>query len=826
MKNLIVILTLTLLSVQASFAEKVKSPEEYLGYELGTQFTYHHDVVAYFRYVASVSDNVQLQQYGKTYEGRPLIAAFISSTENLNKLEQLRTDNLKKIGLIDGEATDSKVPFIWLNYNIHGNEACGTEASMKTLYTLITDGYEGSDSWLDQSVIIVDPCANPDGKALYTNRYRRAQSSPQNVDPNAIEHYQGWPSARANHYMFDLNRDWLWQIQIENESRLALYNQYMPQIHGDFHEMGTSSTYFFAPGATPWHDAITPWQRKFHTLTGDEASKTFNKKNKLYFTKESFDLLSPYYGDTWPLYNGSIGFTFEQGGSGYAGLGIDRDQIDTLTLAERIDGHFLATMALINVSCNNREELLSQYYSYFKSENSTPTYRSYLIKDSEDKASIKDMLALLDKNQIKYSYSEGGKYQGYNYSTGKVESFSANDKDIVIDTDQPQHNLIRVIFEPKTALEDSMTYDLTAWAVPYVYNLNAFAVKTKVAKTDYKKEDKEAISLSSDSYAYISDWKSFDNARYIAELYKKGVNIRYSSRPFTIEGDKFGRGAVIVTKYDNQKIADLEAIVSSAANCCSVKITETSTGLVSSGRDLGSNSSILQKKVKIAMVGGSSVSSAISGQMQFLFEQELKYPLTIIDSKNLAYADLSKYDIIIAPAGGATTDAVIKYAKEGGKVIAFTSAIRAFAKDGSTKLSKSIKPATAETKSSDPLLSYEAKQRASLSRRSAGGIYKVTLDTTHPYAYGMPTSWFIPKREYTQYPFIKDGGYNIGYIKDEQPLSGFVGADYLKKAPNTLVIGAERVGQGEVIYITEDIYIRGFWKSSRLLLSNMIFHNN
>ena len=88
----------------------------------------------------------------------------------------------------------------------------------------------------------------------------------------------------------------------------------MPHVHADFHEMGPESTFFFAPGADPWHEVITPWQHEFHKLMGTGNAALFDEKSRLYFTKENFDLFYPSYGDTWPLFNGAMGFTFEQGG--------------------------------------------------------------------------------------------------------------------------------------------------------------------------------------------------------------------------------------------------------------------------------------------------------------------------------------------------------------------------------------------------------------------------------------------------------------------------------------------------------------------------------
>lgn len=114
------------------------NPEEFLGYKIGTQFSRHADVVNYFKSVAASSDWVTYQEYGKTNERRPLTYAVVSTPENLANLEEIRQNNLKNAGLIEGSATPDKT-IVWLSYNVHGNEASSTEAAMETVYKLITE---------------------------------------------------------------------------------------------------------------------------------------------------------------------------------------------------------------------------------------------------------------------------------------------------------------------------------------------------------------------------------------------------------------------------------------------------------------------------------------------------------------------------------------------------------------------------------------------------------------------------------------------------------------------------------------------------------------
>ena len=144
MKNLPLIFLISLLSYNSTYSQEVKSPSEFLGYELGTQFSRHSQVLDYFKYVSSeLSNQVVLEKYGETNERRPLYVSYISSAENIKNIENIRLNNLKHAGIIDGDGdTSDNKAIVWLSYNVHGNESSSTEAAMKTLYKLVTDNNE------------------------------------------------------------------------------------------------------------------------------------------------------------------------------------------------------------------------------------------------------------------------------------------------------------------------------------------------------------------------------------------------------------------------------------------------------------------------------------------------------------------------------------------------------------------------------------------------------------------------------------------------------------------------------------------------------------
>lgn len=839
MKKIFLPILISCLFVLKIDGQAIKSPDEFLGYELGTQFTFHHKAVEYFKYVADSSPLAEYMSYGYSYEGRSLGVCFISTEKNLKNLEEYRKNNLIKSGFLKGQFTGKQIPFIWLSYNVHGNESAGMEAAIKTLYTLVTQSYAGVKEWLESCIIVIDPCQNPDGRDLYANRYKTSQSNSLNPNGDAWEHNQGWPWARSNHYFFDLNRDWTWQTQIESQQRLALYNQYMPHVHADFHEMGAESTFFFAPGADPWHEVITAWQHQFHKLMGDGNAKLFDEKFKLYFTKESFDLFCPSYGDTWPLFNGAMGFTYEQAGGGGSGLAYKLETDDTLTLKDRIDGHFLASMATIKVSYENMDKLISEFNKFYEDGEKKPgfEYKSIIIKGTNERAEIESLFQLLDRNQIRYTCAGniGKKFKGFDYLNNKEGEVTIEKGDILISSFQPQSHFIKVLFETDSKATDSLSYDLTAWAIPYSYNLKAYALTEQVSpdggKIEFEKITNEAPINK--PYAYAVDFKGFNEIKLMAYLYKKDLKLRYSLKPFIIDETRFNRGSIIIARGDNKHLGDkFDSQVIEAANACQVKLHPTTTGLVQSGKDFGSGYSPLMKRPAVGLFCGEGLSSGSTGELWYYFERELNYPVTLINTDYAEETDLTKYDVLILISGNYSKlkDTILDYVKRGGKVIALESAASVFAGEKSTALFKAIEARSAEQKatekkdrSDDPALlrKFEGERRYMLSERSAGSIYRVKLDDTNPYVFGMGSEWFILKNS-QGYPFLSSG-YNIGYILEKEPVSGFAGFKYKDKIKNTMVIGSERIGSGEIIYITDNPYFRAFWKSGRILIGNLLF---
>ena len=808
-----------------ALGQELQSPSEFLGYELGTQFTRHHRVVDYYQHVADARSNqVLLEQYGETNERRPLITVTLSSEANMQQLGAIREAHL---GALEGQGSEGPA-IVWLSYNVHGNESVSTEASMQTLYDLLTS----RSSYLENTVVIMDPCINPDGRDRYVNWYNQFKNTPYQADPNSKEHHEGWLSGRSNHYMFDLNRDWAWLTQKESRERLVAYNRWMPHVHVDFHEQGVDAPYYFAPAAEPYHEVVTEFQRRFQDTIGRNHARYFDANGWFYFTREVFDLFYPSYGDTYPTYNGAIGMTYEQGGSGRAGLGIRTSIGDTLTLKDRIAHHLTTGLSTVEVASRHAGELGSEFRKFYSNPKNFK-YKSYVLRGDRDKLAA--LRELLDQHQVRTGTARGGTVRGFNYQTGSNGSIQAGSDALVVSTNQPKGTLVKVLFEPDARLSDSLTYDITAWSLPYAYGLEAIASENLVAADVPGAMDTPSTPLTgADAFGYVTDWDSMDDARFLASLLKDGFRVRRATQPFQLEGRNWAAGALIITSGDNRHVADFKTKLEFLRSRHGRNLTAVGTGKVDAGKDFGSRYVEVVKDVRVAVLSGEPTSTLNFGEIWHFFEQQLHYPLTVLDTDYFDRVDLDAYDVLVLPDGRGyrrfLNENRVKGLKEwvagGGRLIAMGGALDALGGEAGF----SIEPKKPEETQEEPageadLLSYEAGQRERIKGAITGAIFKTRVDPTHPMAFGYGDSYFSLKLGSSSYELLGSG--NVSYLTGQpEPVAGFAGSNALKRLPNSLVFGVENHGRGQVVYMVDNPLFRGFWENGKLFFANALFMGN
>jgi hypothetical protein len=793
------------------------TPESYFGYKLGTQFTPQYQVVNYYNALqASFAANIKIEKYGKTNENRDLILVYIGTAENIAKLEQIKSEHKK-----GGSA--EKISIVWLSYNVHGNEASGTEAAMQTAYDLITKNQD----YLKNTMVIMDPCLNPDGRDRYVNWYYQLKTKKANPNPDAAEHNEPWPGGRPNHYFFDLNRDWAWLTQIESQQRIKKFNEWLPHVHVDFHEQGINEPYYFAPAAEPYHEVITDWQREFQKGMGKNNAKYFDEKGWQYFTSKEFDLLYPSYGDTYPTFCGAIGMTYEQAGNGRAGSAIITRDGDTLTLEERVEHHIVTGISTVEYSSKMTDKLILEYQKFVKQKKFK--FKSYVLEGKYEQ--LTRLAELLTKHDIQFSYLPiGQKIKGYEFDTRKSGVITTGNVSLVVNLNQTKGTLAHVLLEPETKVADSLTYDITSWTLPYAYGLKAYGVENEMSVSDFQPAMSPAVELSSSVYAYLAPWEGMNSVHFLNQALSEGIVVRKHAKGFEQGNKKYPAGSLIILKSENSN--DLALKLQKLASSYQINITQTMSGLVDKGSDFGYSDVEIISKPKIALLIGDQTNSLNTGEIWHFLENEMNVPITLISASSISSSDLNEFSILFVPEGYYESNpSISSWIEDGGKVIAFGSSIEslgvsvglsAVTKEEEDSSEEQVGKSSKSKKEKKEEVSYSDAERSGLSTNVIGAIYRCKLDQTHPLCYGIE-NYYTLRTSSDSFNKLENGFSPVSIAQSSDHLNGFVGYKAKPLQANSMVAGIQSKGSGQIILFTDNPIFRGFWENGKMLVANAIY---
>jgi len=811
--QLVCLLALTHLGESPQLSAQISSPQEYFSHELGEQFLYHHDIASYFQHCADRSDRMELVRYGETYQGRPLLHAVITSGKDPDGVEKRRMAHLETA--LSGKSGSDVV--VWLSYGVHGNEAGASNTAPYALYELLTM----DPALLEGMIIIVDPCLNPDGYSRYTHWYRDRANQTPNPKVEAVEHHEPAPTGRVNHYRHDLNRDWAWLTQTESRHRIKAYRQWMPHIHVDVHEQGHNSPYYFAPAAIPYHEYITQWQSDFQHTIGKQNAEVFDKEGWLYFTQEVFDLLYPSYGDTYPTFRGAIGMTYEQAGHSMAGLAINMENGRTLRLSDRIKHHRGSTIETVKTAAKHRTELLDQWSKFYNAA-APGKFQSYLLRD-DGSEKLLDLLSLLDAHGIKYGHpTKTSSTRMTSYTDGKETTVNISESDVIISVDQQDKVLLQVLMDPTTSIEDSLTYDITAWSLPRAFGVEAYASSTPVGQDTYTPR-RSANELQDNAYAYLLPWNSLADARFLAAVQAAGLRVRVSQGEFTADGRDYKRGTLLILRGENDDVANYEEIVRREATKHSVDIYSVQTGWTEKGPDLGSGQMSYIRDAKIAVLTGDGISSYSHGEVWHLLEQELGEDVTVMKTSQISSHVLHDYTCLILPSGRYSSISedqwshIRSWVSQGGKLIGIGGAYRSMSTLSGFDMDDG------DDEEEEPRdIRFADQERDYLRSSIPGAIFATRMDDTHPLSYGIGSTYYSLVTGSAGVP-RQDGAWNVTKWSRSDALFGFAGSKAIDLMDGKSLHLAQRIGGGQVIYLTDNPLFRSFWYEGKLLVCNAIY---
>lgn len=830
----------------------IPSPKDVLEYELGEAFTGYAHIVSYYKSLAEASPRVIYNEYGKTYEGRPLINLVISSEENIENIDQLQETHLQLLDASPSEAqaiVDNQPVFTSFSYNIHGNEASSSEAAMQVAYRMAAATDAETLDVLKNSVIVMYICINPDGRDRYVYWYKSMKriKTPA-AEPKDLEHFEGWPGGRTNHYWFDLNRDWIWGVHPESRGHIAEYQNWMPQVHVDYHEQGYNSNYFTMPGTTPRNKLLPDSYESWSKVFGDANIAQFDKHQINYFTRDAFDFFYPGYGSSWPSVMGAIGMLTEQGGHSAGGRIVETNDGYHLTLRQRIFDHYTTSIATIKASADNKSALLKYSHQAWKSSNSKTSTKAYFFSDQDMYAN--EVVNVLKRNGVKVYQAENN-FQlsaAKDYRTGRIGKKSLPAGTFIVPTNQSRALFINSIMERNMSIEDSVMYDMATWSAPIAYNLDAWSTNGS-----YAVDQKEVTEMVSNAgrvinagagYAYVIDWSQRDAPKALSKLWNKGYHVRSASEPFSDGSQTFPAGSLILLKGRNREnAATIDADIQHVANETGVEIVGFNSGRMQTGMDLASSTNVPIKQPRVAMMVDPPFSSYTGGQIYFLFDWVTELPIerirtTALEQTSLPKqgfrfggADLKDYDVLILPGGGSTLKTLFgekqqeqlkAWVQNGGTLIATESAAGFLTKENSKITEVEMKKSPKDSSDALHYLKYTDREDYFGKRNIPGSAINAKIDITNPLAFGLKENLYSLKFGNGALK-PSDKFQTVGYYEKNPSnmlVAGYASKENLDHLAGQAFAGVATMGEGKIVYLVDNTQYRMFWLGPSRMMQN------
>ncbi len=859
----------------ATLDSRIPTPEQFLGYAIGTYYTRHDEVVAYFRELARLSDRVHVQTIGKTYEQREQIIVTITSPANYGRLEQIREEHLNQVDPARPVLTTNSPLVIDLGYGVHGNETSSTEASLLAGYYLAASQDAEVQHWLNEAVIFIDPSLNPDGRDRAANWHNQYHSFPPVGDPVDKEHVEGWPMGRTNHYFTDLNRDWLNLVQVESRNRVEFFHKWYPNVQIDFHEQGTNATYYFEPTPARHYSPVIPsFLYEEGVALAKYNAKALDDIGSFYFTKEGYDNLSPIYGSTYPKFFGAVAATYEQASS--RGI-LQESSNGPLSFAFTIRNHLTTSFSTIRGAVAEKANLFKVQKDFFKyalaQGQKSPT-KAYVFGDSKDINLTQKFLGLLLQHRIKvYELAGNVTEQGKTFERGKA---------YVVPSAQPNYLIVHSLFE-ENILQDSVYYDNTGWSIIHAYGLkyaksaNPVTVGSQVTALALPKGE---IEGGRSAYAYLINYSDYNASKALYELLLKNILVKTAFKTFTantgVGKRSYGYGALVIPVAGQTISSDsLYRALQEVAADTRLNILPVASGFSTEGVDLGSNNIHAVRKPEVALAFGQGTTASEAGQVWFLLNQQLNMPVSKIDLTSFSRASLKRYTTLVLPGGNysawdnAVVEKIRAWVNDGGTLITFQTATAWAVQQGLVreKLAEAdfaprggnaatpapTTPATGAPQTEGtghranaqgtpappaaeaaPLqqprpirLNYAQQEDTEGARRINGAIFQSDLDITHPIAFGVNSrTLFINKNGPTILLPSANKYSTVAQYSGKPFINGYSSKQNVGRVANSAAIIADASGNGEVVLFADDPTYRGYWLGTNRLFLNAIFFGN
>jgi hypothetical protein len=832
---------------------KVPPPRAVLGYDVGERFTPHHMLMRYLDRLAATSSRIRLDTVGHTFEGREVMRVIITSEANRQRLEEIRRDAQRLFdprNASDAElrAIVERMPSVaWLGYSVHGGEASGVEAGIGVMYQLAAGTDAETRLILDSLVVIIDPSQNPDGHERHVQdvtRLRGTLGVP--TSPFAMIHQGNWPGPRTSHYYFDLNRDWFMHSHPETQGRVRTFMEWAPHVAVDLHEMGSSSTYFFAPPMEPFNKNVPQVIKDWWNIYAAANAEAMSRHGWSFFRREGYDEFYPGYGVSWPVLNGAVGMTYEQASS--AGGAVRTNDGTVLTLRDAAMHHYATSMATLLTTARRRRDRVRDYLAFKQSaitDHQRATMRAIVFeRDSHGRADSLAQRLIANGIEVRRLRSGTTLRNATPFTTNTTRSAVVRPGAYVVDLAQPQGRLAKALLEPDAQLDSvfiseemesretnqpSRFYDITAWSLPYLFRLNAWsvgAVPESLENVSATRASAAGQTLPRATYGYAFKAGSEASLRMLAGLLSDSVRVWYARRSFRAATASFPNGAFVVRVASND--TRVHDVVRKHAAASGADVTALGSAMADEGTDLGSNSVIPIRQPRVALLGGPGVQGNSFGFAWYAFEQRLRFPIATVAAASLVNA-LDDVNVLVVPSvQAATLDRELgdvgrqrlgDWVRGGGVLITLDGGTSWLANErlGITRLRLRTDTTRADSVAGAPL-----------PMTVPGAIVRVTADTLSPLLAGVDETSFgvlvFSDRVLRTPRDFRPGEVVLRYApRGQLRIAGYLWPEVPARLAETPYLWTERVGRGRVIAFAGDPNFRDLWRGLLPIFANAVF---
>ena len=805
-----------------TFDESIISPEDYLGWQIGEWHITHDQLRGYCMALAEQSPKVTYYEYARSHEERPLFYLTITSTKNHGRLNDIRNEQMAMCDpdQADGVNLDEKPIIVYQGFSIHGNEPSGGNAAPLLAYHLAAGQGEEVEKLLDKSVVLLDPCYNPDGFHRFSTWVNMHKSKNLNPDPNGREFNEVWPRGRTNHYWFDLNRDWLPVQHPESRGRIQEFHHWKPTILTDHHEMGKHRTFFFQPGVPSRTNHLTPHENQH--LTGEIGkyhAANLDAIGSFYYSKEGFDDFYYGKGSTYPDAMGSIGILFEQGSSrGH----LQETDNGILSFPFTIRNQLQTALSTQKAAMDLRVELLTYQRDFFK-KNKKEAKGGFVFSPKGDKQIIRPFLEILHQHEIKvFELANDLKVKKQNFPKGEG---------LYVPLDQPQYRLIQSLFEENKKFKDSLFYDVSTMNFAAAFNLN-YAYAKRMSNADLGRLHQvdylsQKSVLDKSQLAYLLPWSDFFAPQALYYLLKNGLRVRVAEKPFIIDNQEFSSGTLMIpVKGQDMEEQFVHDIILEAQLLSSINFVPVKSGLATKGIDLGSPKISNIQKPEVLLLVGSGASSYGVGEVWYLLDRHYDIPVSLVEMDRFKTMNTNRYNTLVL-ADGSYTEASKKikdFVSRGGNLITIGRATRWLNSSGIVKfdMKPNVKPDTLKKR-----LPYRQIEGDLRKHNIGGAIVGANMDLSHPLTFGYTEPEIPLFKNNTNMLKLPKNQYATPLQYTSNPLiAGYMSQENQDQLANCAAVVVGKHGSGKVIAFADNPVFRGYWYGTNKLFANALFFSD